>query len=323
MKEYSEMNADDPRGLFLAGTILFIEDLENDEEKKIQKKLINYCGGIYLSQIISKTTHIIINILKQKNNYKNDPLDYSSPPYIVDCNWLRESFKQSKRLEESYFKPALGPARQGINGLEANSLTSNSRLFNGINFAIDENTFVPDDVRKLQNNIKEHGGKLVSLKIKNHNAKYLIVGDGSKGYKYFNVDPDANGKFVVSSRWLDKCIRENKIINIFKYKLLDLALFPHQVPYKCCKNMRIYFTGFESDWDKYTYERIIKTINAKLAKRLEDATHLIAEKYDKDLFEKASKIEGLKSVSFEWFITLLHEGNPPNEELFPLPEPDK
>jgi hypothetical protein len=98
---------------------------------------------------------------------------------IVTIDWLIDCFKQEKYVNEKIYKIDMTKDNNNFSKNELNrkryiTYTNKKKLFNGITFAIDEESFGKNKnemIGRMKRLIMENGGILVKLKDKSH---YLV-----------------------------------------------------------------------------------------------------------------------------------------------------
>ncbi len=95
-KAYHDHEVGDDQLEYLGKTIVYFHNIP-DKIEKIQKKLVNFGGGIYVKDLIPEVTHIIVE------EYTQDDLKFFHKfrkPKIVEIFWLLDCFRYKRLLKE-------------------------------------------------------------------------------------------------------------------------------------------------------------------------------------------------------------------------------
>eukprot|EP00826_Nyctotherus_ovalis_P025097 TRINITY_DN1939_c0_g1_i2.p1 TRINITY_DN1939_c0_g1~~TRINITY_DN1939_c0_g1_i2.p1 ORF type:complete len:484 (-),score=147.55 TRINITY_DN1939_c0_g1_i2:840-2291(-) len=330
IKKLEALDADDEKGLFLSDCIVYCEKLDSSNERKVQKKLITLAGGVYSETYCKAVTHIILNKINVKNEFKDNIHDYSLPPFIVLPHWLRDSVVKGCRMAENKYKPIISEntketatfiqkqtnAPLAVATVSAGAAGEGaSMLFKGVNFCIKSESYTPERVKEIAKKIILHSGTVTS----NKKVNYMVVNDGGAG----NVLSDFGkvkdkGYVVVSHRWIDYCIKHKSIVSVEKNKQIYLLPLPFATPYKDIEKYSLGLTGLRQE-DKIVLGRIFDIMGGKVNKNLMEVTHIITDKQAADkALEATSRNSAIALIDAGWLLDYLEYGLPPNSSKHTL-----
>jgi len=103
IKAFNELEVGDDRYEYLEKVVIYFHNIP-DKIEKIQKRLVNLGGGIYVKDLVPEVTHIIVDEytedeIKTFNKYRK--------PKIVEIFWLKDCFLYKRLLKEDdyYVQP--------------------------------------------------------------------------------------------------------------------------------------------------------------------------------------------------------------------------
>lgn len=197
-------------------------------------------------------------------------------------------------------------------------------IFNNVVFSIITESYTPEEVEEITEKIESNGGSVISEHIENSCAKYLIMNDGYKHWNGFVLDKNKDGKYVISHRFLDRCLIHKKIFKLQKEKAMDLLPLPFQTPYEGFENYCVAFSLF-GDYrkDMEALTNLATLMGMKIEFTEQNTTHLIINTDKVAFIDKSAKVTQVKRtfkkrkpkvVKFEWFLQCLLSGEPEPED---------
>ncbi|RKP18451.1 BRCT domain-containing protein [Rozella allomycis CSF55] len=312
---------------FLEGCKIYLTDSFDDKEVLILKRLILSACGLRMQEFSSGVTHVI-NKTNNLNMKTKEMIDLNENSAIVlNVKWLVESYKQQRMLSYSSFivSDAVQKLQRQSSVLIQDSiwLQSSNKVenrfgekinkkvgfFSGCSFKVLCNQKI-----NLEKSIIENGGI-----IEETNPKYFIVDLDQSDEESNSLVSEtfSNGAststLMVTTLWVNRCIFEQRLININECDYFKPLRFKIEFEYKVC------VTGFEDK--EYLREDLKKIVNyfggEFLSSFSKKCSILICEKPKGMKFEKAKSWE-IPCVKFDWILKIikLKKIIPFNEFLF-------
>lgn len=336
-------NSPDPQmSFFLMDANISMHNVFEKDDKTEIFRLINVWGAFcYESFIPGITSHIITQHPDRELIGKAGSVDNSYGPFVVTKQWLIDSIISGKRADERKYLP---PSIEKVNSTpeikvlqKRDSRKAIGKLFRGTSFCILHDSYTHEEAEEIKQKIEENQGSIISEYVEGSIAKYIIVNDGHHSFKGFKPEKDEDGKYTVSHRFIDRWLRNKKIISISRMKALDLLPFPHVLPYEEVSNICVAFTLFPKNKELVVLEEMAKLMGMKVEFSEDATTHLVYKDYEpesqacenlseKEYLMKSSKIQianrtfnnksGLKVVRFEWFLQCILNGKKEEEDHY-------
>ncbi len=324
VKELEGLEANDERGLFLSDCVIYCDRLESAEERKMQKRLVTLAGGCYFESFNKAITHVMLNSVRAKNEYKESIDDYSSPPFLVDHHWLRDCIVKRCHMPEASYKPMLSglTTTPEVIGKKATTKSSapllspfagvatSSMLFKGVTFRIEEKSYSLERVQEMVSTIERHMGTVVRG---SRRTNYTIANDGAVGNVMSSYGRTSQSNVIVSHRWIDYCLKHKSIVNIEKNKQIYLLPMPHASPYEKIEGYVAAFLGLKYE-DKLVLGRIFEAMGGKVGKDAGEITHIVTntqvEAKIKDIVKKRPEVV---VVNIEWLLDYMEFGKAPDD----------
>ena len=250
--------------------------------------------------------------------------DNSVPPYLVTKEWLVDSVLKGEKQCESSYIPA--NSNQDTYTRSKPAILKIGVVFKNTTFSIIKESYSKEEIEDIEHKIQANSGFLVSEKIENSTAKYIVQNDGYHGWKGFDLNKNSQGKYTVSHRFVDECLRGKRIISLIKEKAMDLLPLPYQPPYENMKSLWVAFTLFNNKGKDLTVlQSLAELIGMRVEMTEQNTTHIIVNSDNLKDISKSSKINQVKVsyknrkpmvVKFDWFLQWLLHGkvdtNPDN-----------
>lgn len=265
------------------------------------------------------TTHIIAGDVDKKLLKLAGSADNSIPPYIVTKDWLIDSILNGQKSKETYYLPrSFQDLQNSLVSSQSLSLARKSSMkystvFKKVTFCIIKESYTDEEVNELTEKIISNSGAVVSEHIENSCAKYAIQNDGYHKWKGLNSEKDEiTGKYHVSHRFLDECLKAKKLISIKRENAIHLIPFCYKPPIADFKNICVAFTLYESKGNEIQIlQNIAELIGMKVEFTEENTTHLVVSSKMKEYINtKSMKVNTIRKtftkrkplvVSDEWF----------------------
>lgn len=330
-KKLENLQPNDEKGLFLSDCIIYCEKLESAEERKNQKRLIVLAGGSYFESYCKAITHVVVNSVSTKNEYKENIMDYTMPPYLVFPQWLKDCIVKKAKMPEEKYKPLISgtsdepitfankikssTSQQQNSHIQASSNMSNSLLFKDITFCINDTSYPSEKAQDIAHIITKHSGKI----LKSTKVNYMIVNDGydKNAFKDYGKVKD-QPYLMVSHRWIDYCIKHKQIVSVERNRQIYLLPLPFNSPYKDIEKFIIGLTGLKPE-DKIVIGRIYEAMGGKVEKELNKSNVIISDKNAAGKALDAQKRNPkISVVDANWLLDYLELGISPDPEKYKL-----
>ena len=305
--------------MFLMDANISLHNVHDKEERTVISRLVNVSGAfIYDAFIPGITTHIITSHPDKELNGKAGSFDNTVGPYVVTKQWLIDSILSGKREDEKFYLPT--NIQQVNNSLSTpqldlqkkKSFAKQGTLFKSHVFCIETESYSPAEIEDITDQIETNGGSVVSEHIQNSVAKYKIMNDGFEKWGGFVLDKNDEGKYVVSHRFIDRCLKHKTIVSLKKEKAMDLLPLPYKPPYAGTSNLYVAFTLFPSAGkDREVLSNLASLMGMNLEFSEANTTHLIVNSEKTAHLQNSAKIQMIqrafrtrkpKVVLFEWFL---------------------
>ena len=163
-------------------------------------------------------------------------------------------------------------------------------VFKDVHFSIVTKSYTKEECEDITTKIESNGGSVISEQIVNSCAKYLIMNDGADDWKGFILSKNSEGKYIVSHRFLDRCLTNKKIIRLEKEKAMDLLPFPYKIPYDGFSKFCVAFALFDSkSKDLGVLNNIAELLGMRNEFNLHTTTHVILNTELEHQLDKSQK----------------------------------
>lgn len=302
--------------------IFYISDDYEKSTKEVIFKAISLGYGVVYNKISAFTTHIITQT--NRDNFMNHAkFNKVNKPLIVNHQWVIDSLNSRKLLDPENYLPIsiLEFENQKISHENIN-VRIHSYIFKNQIFTIIKDSFSKEEYEEVVEKIKSNSGELLEEnagleKTKKKKASYFIINDASSQLTD-TIAKKESSQLVLSHRYIDKCISENKLLRMEDIHYIHLLPLSYNVPLKEFCDLNIHFYGLRKH-EINILEYVVEMLGAQciLSKK---TTHIVCNEITDTQKEKyRNKYNNdIIFLNSEWIFECLINGCRFNEDKFLL-----
>jgi len=302
----------------------FVFYISDDYEKAIRDiifKSISLGYGVVYNKISSLTTHIITPTNKD-NFLNNAKFNVVSKPFIVNHHWIIDSLNQKTLLNCDNYLPVsiLEFENQKVSNENSLNIRINSYIFKGKTFLIIKDSYSKDEYEDIFEKIKSNSGEIIIEtmvidKLKEKKPTYIIINDASNRLTDI-INKKESYQLVISHRYIDKCISDNKIICMEDTQFIHLLPLSYKIPLHDFSLLTIHFYQLKRN-ELIILEHVVELLGAQcnLSKK---TTHIICNEITDSQREKFKNKynENILFVNSEWIIDCLINARHSKEDRY-------